>query len=71
MRLNDSLNFTQSSWIQPVRYCQRHDRLQPELGLAILAGYMNVNPLLFIGEEIEPVPLFPEYGRTHIPSLHI
>ncbi len=68
--LNNSLDFAQSLGIQPVGYCQRDNRFQPELRLAVFARYMDVDSWLLIREEVEPASLLPEDRWAHAVSLH-
>jgi len=48
MLLYDFLNLPQVFRIQPMMHGQRYDGFQPEFSLAVLAGDMNMDSVLFI-----------------------
>jgi hypothetical protein len=60
MFLDDFLNLPQLSRIQSVIHGQRYKGLQPEFCFSILAGNMDMHPVLFVGKEIKPIAFFSE-----------
>jgi len=65
MRFYDSPYFSQLNGRKPETGRQFHSRFQPELGFAVCAMNVNMDPLLFAREEVEAVTALPEYRWAH------